>query len=737
MIRLAPAMAGALLAALCGLRTLVAISPTLWFDVDPGLGAERSLEAVPMAGLGPAGSLAIDLALMAVSAWLLLAFAGRAALLVAASSLLVLPAGLLVDESVTRLGWRGWDWIAAWLAAAAGVAVARNPRAEARLAWSAMVSVSLAVCTAWLARGAWQWLVEHPDTVSFFRTREGQAFLSDRGWDPDGPQAMTYIRRLEQREMTGWFGLANILSGVLAVAAAALAGVPRSEGRRGGSWLLLTGACTVAVLLNGGKGAIVAMALGLGAAGVLRWRRCSPATCAVLGVAAVLISSLAPLMRGLLPGSWLAGERSLLFRWHYLQTAWSAWREAPWQGTGTEGFQDASARLRPADAVELVQSAHAVFVDWVCQLGLGGFTWMVAAIALLVWSARGAALEPAPLPTPPARDGRPQWIVAIACLLAAVTAARFEAHTLTAMGLVVRLVGGAAWAGTAVMLLPRLWSARGCGARLLFPAALVALCHAQVEMTLWNPGSAAWLLLVVGAAVPPHAVRPDAPELEMPPRLWMRLAAAAMPVAAFMLAVPAFAGQRRLEQGLENVATNLVAQLRPGSGMDAAAARRAAADALRPWSRMLACDQLMRAAAAAGPASPRGTADLRAACVDADDAVDRGTGLLPATRMEALQQASLAWLVLAEATGGHPELVGARERALAVTAFDRRSAAMWLRAARLAERVQDADAAVYARRAMAADDSFELDPLVRLAPRDRKEAERLAGLSAPPPPAAP
>jgi hypothetical protein len=123
--------------------------------------------------------------------------------------------------------------------------------------------------------------------------------------------------------------------------------------------------------------------------------------------------------------------------------------------------------------------------------------------------------------------------------------------------------------------------------------------------------------------------------------------------------------------------------------------------------------------------------------VDADDAVDRGAGPLRATRLEALQQASLAWLVLAETTGGHPERVGARERALSVTALDRRSAPLWLRAARLADQVQDPDAAVYARRALAADDSFELDPVARLTPRDRAEAERLAGLSAPPPAAAP
>ena len=737
MRRLAPAIAGAALASLACLRTLTSIAPSLWFDVDPGWGADHAAEALPMAGIGAAGSLAIDLGLLAVSAWMLLSFAGRAATLVAVAAIAVLPAGMLGDESVIRLGWRGWDWVTAWFACAAAVAVARNPRAEARLAWSAMVSVTLGVCGAWLVRGGWQWMVEHPDTVSFFRSGAGQAFLDDRGWDPQGPQAMAYIRRLEQREMTGWFGLANVFAGVLAVAAAAIAGVPRTEGRSRISWVLLAAACAAAVVLNGSKGAIVSMAIGLAAVAALRWRRWTPSAVVGLGLAALAISAAAPAWRGAWPGIWPAGERSLLFRWHYLRTAIDAWREHPWTGVGTEGFQDASARLRPGDAVELVQSAHAAFVDWITQLGVGGLAWVAASVAMLVWSARGAAMEPSPLPAPPARDGRPQWTVAIACALASVLALRFEAHAIDGMAMVMRLMGAAAWAGTAVLLLPRLWSARSCGAHMLFPAALVALCHAQVEMTLWNPGSAAWLLMVLGASVPPHALQPGAAELETPPRLWARATAALLAAAAAVLVAPAWAVQARIERGLASEAATLSTALRPGSGADPALTRRHVADGLRPWSRLLACDQLMRAAVAAGPSSPRGVSLLRAACVDADDAVARGPGLLTATHLEALQQASLAWLALAEATDAHPDLVGARQRALAVVAFDRRASALWLRAARLAERVQDADAQVYARMSLAADDSFELDPLARLSPRDRADAERLAGLSAPTPAAGP
>ncbi|MFM1830056.1 MAG: hypothetical protein RLZZ558_396 [Planctomycetota bacterium] len=730
MTRLWPAVAGAMLATLACLRTLVAISPAIWFDVDPLLTAEAG-RAVPMSGIGPAGSLAIDLAMLLVAAPLLWCFAGRAAALVALVAVVPLPAGLLLDESVARLGWRGWDWITAWVACGAAAAVARNPRPGARLAWSAMVATLLGVCGAWMARGVWQWVVEHPDTVAYFRGGAGRDFLQERGWDPEGPQALAYVRRLEQREMLGWFGLSNIFSGVMAVAAVALAGMPRTQGRRGGSWLLLAGACAVAVVLNGGKGAIAAMLIGLAAVGVMhRWR---PAPIAVAGVALALValSALAPLLRGMLPMPALQGERSLLFRWHYLQTAWSAWLERPWTGTGTEGFQDASARLRPATAVELVQSAHAAFVDWVAQLGVGGAAWIAAALALLVWSARGAAMEPAPLPVPPASDGRPQWIVAVVAMAGAMLAIGQESHTLHATDLAVRLVGGAAWAGVAAMLLPRLWSARSCGAHLLFPAALAMLCHAQVEMTLWNAGSAAWLLVLLGAAAPSHGLHPQSAEMERAPRPVPRMLAGATALALAMACLPTLGMQRRMASAMEDVAQQLVRETRPDSPVDAATARRRAADAIRAWSRLLASDQLLRAAVAEGVRSPRGVSDLRAACVDADDAVDRGAGPLAATRLETLQRAALAWLALAEATGEHPDQVGARERALAVVAFEPRATALWLRAARLAQRTRDPRAADFARTAIEVDDSFTLDPLAMLSPRDRAEAEGLAGLSEP------
>lgn len=724
-----PAALGAALGALLSLRTVVAFTELPWFDVDPALSAVR------FPGLGPSGSLLLDAGIAAVSAVLVAAFAGRAAVMVAIGSLAVVVARLGDESTLGALGWRGADWIAAWCACAGAVAVARNPRQPARLAWSTMVAVMLGACCLWLARGAWQWFHEHASTVDYFRTQAREAFFGDRGWDPQGPQALTYERRLLQREMGGWFALANVFSGVMAVAAVALAGLPRVAGRRGVSWGMLSGACAAAVLANGSKGAIAAMAIGFGALLALRLLRVRAPIAAASALALVGLSSAAAWLRaGPLAGAW-PDERSLLFRSHYLETARRAWLEQPWTGTGPDGFQDASARLRPVEAVEIVRSAHAAFVDWVAQLGVGGFAWMLAALGILAWSAHGAASEREPLPAPESRDGAPQRCAMAAALAAMLASILIEADGLDAAGALVRFVGGAAWAGAAVTLLPRLWSARGSGARMLFPAALVTLCHAQVEMTLWNPGSAAWLLALLGASVPPHAVAADAAASRASPRGWPRAIGAIACTLVAGACLLRSSREARTEHALEEAAERLHARVR-ASGVSPQEARREAAAALRTWSRLLACEQWMRAAEAEGAASDAGRRDLAAAAAAADDAVRDGAGLIPASRLDALHAAAQAWERLALA-GDSTARAGAFERALEVTRFDAGSASGWLRAARIAATLERPDAAALASEALRRDDAMELDPLVRLSPSDRELAERLAGVTFPKPSAPP
>jgi hypothetical protein len=722
------AAVGALLGALVSLRTVVAFTDLPWFDVDP------SLDPSPFAGLGPAGSLWIDAGIAALSATLVGAFAGRGAALVAVGALAVLVARLADEAQIGALGWRGLDWMSGWCACGAAAAVARNPRPMARLAWSALVAVLLGACCLWIARGAWQWYHEHGSTLRFFEEQARDSFFADRGWDPEGPQALSYQRRLVQREMTGWFGLANIFSGVLAVSAVALAGVPRTQGRRGLSWGVLSLACAAAVCANGSKGAIAAMLIGFAAVLLLRVVRVRPWLLTGAACAVVALCAAAPWLRaGPLAGA-MAGERSLLFRFHYAQTAARAWQEHPWRGTGPDGFQDASARLRPAEAVEIVRSAHAAFVDWVAQLGMGGLVWIAAAMALLAWSARGAASEPSPLPAPEARDGTAHRVTMAAILMAVLVSILAEAGVLDPAALFVRLIGGVAWAGAAVTMLPRLWSARASAAHMLFPAALAMLCHAQVEMTLWNPGSAPWLLALLGASVPSHAVDPAAVGFERAPQPLPRLIGSlACCVVAFLSAARAVS-EARLERSLESIAMRLVEGLRPSSGRTPESVRREAAQALASSSRLLSAEQYLRAADAAGAA---GASDLLSACEASDAAVKDGSGLVRASRLDALHAAAHAWERRAFATGSPEDEAVALERALAVTRFDAGSASAWLRAARRAAALDRPEAAAFAAEAVRCDDAMELDPLMRLGPVDRALAKRLAGVSSPTPSEAP
>jgi hypothetical protein len=509
----------------------------------------------------------------------------------------------------------------------------------------------------------------------------------------------------------------------------ALAGVPRARGRDGLSWGVLSAACAVAVVANGGKGAMVALAIGYALVALLRLRRVAPLALACLSLGLLALAFAAPVLRVGAGGDLLGNERSLLFRAMYLDTAWAAFRESPWIGTGPDGFQDASARLRPLGAVEIVRSAHSAFADWPAQLGAGGLAWVAASIALIAWSARGAALERAPLEAPPARDGAPQRLVMVAVLGALVSSLLVEAASLDPMGLLVRVVGGAAWVGAAVTLLPRLWSARSCGARMLFPAALAGLCHAQVEMTLWNPGSVAWVLVTMGAAIPPHALDAARTHAERPPRLAPRVAGASACALVAVACLLRSAGEARVERTLEGAAMRLVADSSGSSGIAPAEARRDAARTLETVSRTLAVAQWLRAAEIAGPSRPEGLADLAAATRVADEAVSAGSGRVAASRLDALHAAAHAWETRALASGSDDDRRAALECALAVTRFDEGSPAGWLRAARQAAALDMPIAAALAAEALSHDSLMALDPLMRLPARDRALAERLARVS--------
>src|SRR5262245_20501581 len=98
------------------LRGVVAFAPRVVFDVDP------TIDPAPFAGLGPAGSLWLDVLLLAACSFALLgeALSGRDLdwkLLVLA----LIPAPIVLWHGWNDAGdaWRGTTWLAAMLSGAA------------------------------------------------------------------------------------------------------------------------------------------------------------------------------------------------------------------------------------------------------------------------------------------------------------------------------------------------------------------------------------------------------------------------------------------------------------------------------------------------------------------------------------------------------------------------------------------------------------------------------------------
>ncbi|MBU6208904.1 MAG: hypothetical protein KGR22_03230, partial [Planctomycetes bacterium] len=142
------------LAGLLAARTVVAWTPLVHFDLDPSAISREAV--VPFAGLGPAGSLAMDALTCVVAAGLLVVLARsrtvawQGCLAIAAGVMAALDVGLVLRGDFENL-WRGSAWVSAFVGAGALAACAAHPQA-ARLQRIAL-AVLLSVAALWLVRG--------------------------------------------------------------------------------------------------------------------------------------------------------------------------------------------------------------------------------------------------------------------------------------------------------------------------------------------------------------------------------------------------------------------------------------------------------------------------------------------------------------------------------------------------------------------------------------------------------
>lgn len=495
-------------------------------DPFPGWSGDPLVMEAPITGLTPAFSVGLDVLTLLASAVVLVGCAGRgwrprgwelACYWIGA--MVVAYYSARADSTLMDIV-LGCQWLAGFGAALACVQACRDARLR-RLVLAGLVGVGVIVAL----KGGFQVFVEHPAMYKDFVLNKSRV-LGAQGWTEGSPMALAYERRVSQADATGWFGLSNVFSTVMAgamvlCAGMGLMGLAGPMGRMGrGKAAALLGAAVVfgaGLWLSHSKGGMAAGAMGLGLLGVLwvvsrtKWR----VSWRVAGCVAVLLpfaALVAVMVRGAV-GERLS-ELSLYFRWFYLQGAARIAAESPLLGVGPDGFKDAYMRMKPAISPEDVSSPHSWFVDLIATLGVGGWAWGVWLLTAMYRGGRAVAFtadakaEEAEEFAGSLRDEVRGLLVLFGLVTAA--GALFEHRIAVVDGTILRvvsLVGAVAVGGVVCGALrgegkkahsdeDMAMARRGVMAPVI--AAVVAVVtHCQIEMTGITAGAGLWVLLLV------------------------------------------------------------------------------------------------------------------------------------------------------------------------------------------------------------------------------------------------
>ncbi|MAE66271.1 MAG: hypothetical protein CMJ18_18530 [Phycisphaeraceae bacterium] len=496
-------------------QMVVGMAPTIYLDIDP-----RAMSiSVPATVMGPTVIAALNILSIVVAAGALACHVmsgGRvrwwALVLVAAGGVPCLVHQWSHIDNHVLSG----TWLAAACLGLAALHLGEHDR-PCRYMTAGLAAMVLPVALA----AVWYVLVEHPETVAHFEENEAE-ILRSRSWEPGSPQHLLYRRRLEQPDVTGAFGLSNVLGSIMACLTLVATATAISFARRRGTvvaWLALglPAAGLVVVLLTRSKGGAVALSFGalvllIGWPGsrLFAARRRSilgliSTALLVLAVALVLVRAAAG------PPPTVEGERSILFRSHYWQAASRMLVEdGHWLfGTGRAGFKNGYLQHKVPLNPEEVTSAHSVFIDYVTMLGIGGAAWSVLLIYLLWSGARtvgrdepGARAEKSPAP-----PGRAALQVDLADLkwCGAVTAIIFgaqlyyEIHMLAIFErMLVWLLGVGGFLAISAILMSSRWSSRSWTAPGLHAGVAALLIQSQIEMTFFHLGAVTIAWFVVG-----------------------------------------------------------------------------------------------------------------------------------------------------------------------------------------------------------------------------------------------
>ncbi|MCC6227719.1 MAG: O-antigen ligase family protein [Phycisphaerales bacterium] len=490
-------------------RCVVSLDPFPIWSGDP------TLLATPQTSLGPTGQFILDTISLLAAALVLWRSRGLSLwspLLLAVGSVATLAHAFVIEQGSLDNLRVGISWCASLSAGLAGLAIARD-RACRALAWGALLALVMMLAS----KGAFQYFVEHPETVRAYKQHR-QQFLEAQGWSEGSMMARAFERRLYQNEGTAWFGLSNVFASLCAggtVAMLALAGASRRVRDDLPQWVrpLIGAGLIVAgagLALSMSKGGIAACAVGvalliLGA--ILRHTlQFQPSTAARLGAALGLLVVAGMLMGIVIRG--LIGEKlselSIYFRWFYIQGATRIFADHPLLGVGPADFKDAYLLAKPALSPEEVTSPHSILFDWLSTLGLAGLAWCLAWLGWVAATGR-SLLSRESLSISSSAHGSPSpgtWstsnlVRAFIVIILAPTAlsAFIELQASTPDASIARLVAAALALGVGVSvasLIDRL----GVVPAGLSAAALALAAHAQIEVTPVWPGSGAWMLML-------------------------------------------------------------------------------------------------------------------------------------------------------------------------------------------------------------------------------------------------
>jgi len=483
------------------------------------------------------------------------------------------------------------NWIGATGLAVAAFHLAGHPGYR-RVMLIALVALLLPLGLDGLHQYTWG----HDATVENWQQNR-ERIMAGRGWSENSIMLRKFEHRLFQREATGPFGLSNVYGSVMAVLTLLAGGAGLALRRRGRhddaepppapgdahggkgegesesegevtradappagrgiaiASLGLAAIGGVGLALSHSKGATATLLAIVAGLGVTLWisrrrharpvflRRCLR----VALIGALLAANAAIGLRGLIgPPDEPTGERSMLFRYHYLQASTSMLSEQPMLGVAPGRFQDAYAIHKNPIQPETVDDPHHLFATWLAGFGVGGLAWIAMVGALLVGMTRRLGESPGGTDTR-AGDMPRRWTLGLAVavtMLVYGTAGVVQLHAIPVAALLVLLTLGVTvyfgfkagremdrriglalplavgavliamlplagiWACSAALTVVALASARRWAHALDHPAvrwgwlggAAAALLHAQIEMNLTHIMSAPLLWLIVGGA---------------------------------------------------------------------------------------------------------------------------------------------------------------------------------------------------------------------------------------------